>query len=188
MEYKHATSLIRKLAYQIKLCGMLIAGLLICNAVLGLGLWHQSNKEHIILVPSNLHSSASITNSSVSPSYLDAMALMLIQDRLNITPDSIGSTDKHFLTFVAPNYYSAFKKQLSDDEDSVVSGKISSAFYLSGMQTDPVKLRVEVNGGLKRWVGERMLDEDNKTYLLTFQRHADELQLTSFAEKVGDKN
>jgi conjugal transfer pilus assembly protein TraE len=182
MEYKQAKSLIAKLARQIKLLSIVVGGLLACNAILGLLLWHQSNRRDIILIPSNLQQKASITQSGVSSSYLEAMAMMLVNDRLNITPENIKLSNQSLLTFVDPGYYAVFKKQLFSDESAIINGKISSSFYANSVHSNTKTMHVTICGQLKRWVGERLIGVESKSYRLTFSRNNDLLLLKSFQE------
>jgi len=182
MEYKQAQSLIARLAMQIKLLFFMVAALLLANVLLGSLLWHQSGHENIVLVPANLHQKATIAYDSVSGSYLEAIASMMANERLNITPENVRGSNQNLLTYVSPRYYAAFKKQLDSDASSIVAGKISAAFYPSQIRSDPKNLRVVIAGSLKRWVGARLIGTDAKSYVLQFSRSGYFLLLTSFKE------
>lgn len=182
MEYKHAKSVIGKLVYQIKLLCAGIVSLLLCNAILGVLLWHQSDQRDIILVPSTLHRTARITQQGVDSGYLDAMAMMLINERLNITPKNVQGSNQALLQFIDPQYYAAFKRQLAVEANTIINGKIASSFYVNHLKADANALSVIVQGQLKRWVGERLIGREQKRYQLTFSKHSDLLLLTSFKE------
>ncbi len=182
MEYKQAKSLIAKLARQIKLLSISVATLLICNAILGLLLWHQSNRRDIVLIPSSLQQKASITQDGVSAPYLEAMAMMLTNDRLNITPKNVQGSNQNLLQFVDPEFYAAFKAQLAFDEKNITDDKVASSFYVNHIQSNPKALIVLIHGQLKRWVGERLIGNEAKTYRLTFSKNGTVLLLRSFEE------
>ncbi len=182
MEYKQAKSLIAKLARQIKLLSLSVTGLLICNAILGLLLWHQSNRRDIVLIPSSLQQKASITQDGVSASYLAAMAMMLTNDRLNITPKNVQGSNQNLLQFVDPEFYAAFKEQLVSDEKTIIDDQVVSSFYVNDIQSNPKALTVLVHGQLKRWVGERLIAHESKTYRLNFSKNSTVLLLKSFEE------
>ena len=182
MEYKNARSLIAKLANQIKLLSFGIAGLLACNALLGLLLWHQSDQKYIVLIPATLHQKATITQSGVSSSYLESIAMMLVNDRLNMTPSNVVGSNQHLLTFVDPNFYNAFKTQLIIDAKAILDGKISSSFYVNRVRSDSKTLVVNMSGELKRWVGERLIGSELKHYQLKFSMSGYQLLLKSFKE------
>lgn len=182
MEYKQAQSLIVRLVRHLKLLSLTVASLLICNAVLGLVLWHQSNRRDIILIPSNLHQKIHLTQNGFSSTYLEAMAMMLINDRLNLTPQTVQGSNQNLLQFVDPAFYAAFKKQLYLDEKSIRKGKISSSFYVNKVHSDSKALAVTIQGQLKRWVGERLIGAEPKSYQLVFSRNGTLLRLKSFQE------
>jgi len=182
MEYKHARSLIAKLANHIKLLSFGIAGLLVCNGLLGLLLWHQSGQKDIVLIPASLHQKATLTQSGVSHSYLESMAIMLASDRLNITPDNVSGSNQNLLTFVDPRFYTDFKNQLSRDAKIIKEGKITSTFYINTVRSNPKTLIVRISGQLKRWVGERLIGTEVKSYQLKFSMRGYPLRLTSFQE------
>lgn len=182
MEYKQAKSVISKLSDQIRVISITAAALIFCNALLGALLWHQSGKKTIVLIPSTLKEKAVLTENSVSSSYLESMAMMLINDRLNITPENISASNANLLIFVDPDYYSAFKNKLSLESKTIVDSKISSSFYIDNIKTTANDLIVDVSGHLKRWVGERLISSEEKSYELKFSMRGYQLLLTSFVE------
>ncbi len=153
-----------------------------CNALLGLLLWHQSGRKDIVLIPAGLKQKANITQSGVNSAYLESMALMLVNDRLNITPENVAGSNQDLLTFVEPGFYHAFKKQLATDATAIKSGKIASSFYVNRVRSNPKSLMVVVSGQLKRWVGERLIGSEAKRYRLTFSMSGYQLLLTAFQE------
>ncbi|MCX7121691.1 MAG: type IV conjugative transfer system protein TraE [Gammaproteobacteria bacterium] len=182
MEYKTAQHTISQFARYIKYLSVLVVMLLFCNLSLGLLLWHQSGNEKTILIPENFNKTAVVSDESVDANYLLQSALFFVDARLNVTPDSVDSSDKLVLFHTASEYYSDFSKSLEDESALIKSQKISSAFYISNTQSDPKKLTVIVSGTLKRWVGERALPNSKKTYELHFLLDGNELFLTTFQE------
>ncbi len=182
MEYKQAQSRIANFVRHIRLLRLTVAGLLLCNALLALLLWHASYRRDVVLIPASLTQEARITESSVSASYLEALAMMLINDRLNITPQNVQGSNDNLLRFVDPNFYAAFKGQLARDAQTILKDKVASSFYVHDLQTDPKGLMVLVHGELKRWVGERLIGSEAKTYRLTFSQESTVVLLTSFEE------
>ena len=182
MEYSHARSLIAKLSDRNRILGITVAALIFCNLVLGTLLWHQSGHKDIVLIPAGLKQQASVSNDGVSSSYLEAIAIMLANERLNITPGNVKGSNKEILTFVAPEFYSTFSKRLETDASVIETGKISSTFYVDNVETNAAGLEVIIKGRLKRWVGERLLGEDEKTYDLHFNLNGYQLLLDSFQE------
>lgn len=187
MEYRIAESLITKSGRKLQGLLYLVAGLLLCNAILGFVLWYQAGRQAVVLLPASLDKKAILTPKHVSAAYLEAMAVMLVNDRLNVTPDTIAGNDQHLLLFVAPDYYAAFKQKLRDEESVVIEDKVASTFYIRSIHSRPADLSVTVTGRLKRWVGERLIGESEKRYRLGFSMQAYCVQLTAFNEVMSKK-
>ena len=146
-------------------------GLLMCNGLLGLLLWHQSGRRDIVLVPANLYRKVRMTRDGVDSAYLEAMAMMLVNDRLNVTPENVRGSHQNILAFVDSVFYAGFKKQLALDARAIRAGRVSSSFYVSRVRSDSKALRVTVCGRLKRWVGERFIGAVGKCYLMAFSSY-----------------
>lgn len=182
MQYRQAKSVITKLSSTVRSLVMLSVALIACNGLLGMLLWHESNDKDIILVPSTLHDSAELTNKAISPSYLESLAIMLANTRLNVTPSTVDGSTKAVLKYVSSDFYASFKERLDRDEETIKKDKISSSFYINGVSSNVSALSVELSGVMKRWVGDRKISEDHKSYYLKFVRHGFNLNLTSFKE------
>lgn len=187
MEFKNAKSKIESLTRQIKISYMNSLGLLIAVVMLSIVVIFLVGREDIVLVPSGIMSRAKVSSHSVDASYLQATAMMIINDRLNLTPENVAGNNKNLLSFVSSKYRNEFKKQLDNDEKEIIKGKITSAFYVNSMVSNPHHLSVEVNGSLVRWVGSRSIGESDKTYLIQFKQSGFALQLASFQEINKEK-
>jgi type IV conjugative transfer system protein TraE len=182
MYFKHSRSLISKLTEQIKVLGISVSALLICNSILGMLLWHQSGRRDIVLVPPGLTAGATVMQNGVSNSYLEPIARMLVNDRLNVNPSNVIGSNDDLLEFVDPHFYKTFKVQLNVDAKEIIDGKIASSFYVNSVQSRAEDLVVDVGGTLKRWVGERLISAEPKSYELKFSMTGHPLLLTSFKE------
>lgn len=182
MEYRIAESRIARATKKVRWLSWVVTGLVMSHLVLGGLLTYQWSHHSVVLVPIGLQQSARIGGGQVSAAYLEAVAIMLINDRLNVTPETISGNDAHLLRSVDPAYYAAFKQQLLLDEETVQQSKVSSTFYLTDVKTQPDKLTIDVSGKLKRWVGERLIGEVIKHYKLKFSTKGYAVALTSFQE------
>ena len=166
---------------------ILTAGLLLSNVLLVALVYKAGFNKDINLNTIGLSKSIRITNHSVSASYIDQLAVLLVNQRLNVTPDNINAANASILLYVEPSYYASFKKQLDLDASTIKTQKISSAFYINDVKTDPVGMVAVVSGTLKRWVGDRMIGISHKKYDLKFSRNGYQLLLDSFVEVKKDK-
>lgn len=187
MEYKTAQNTISLLSRLLKYAAFLIISLLICNFMFGLLLWHQSGNEKTVLVPMNLTQKAMVSAQGVDANYLLQCALFFVDTRLNVTPSTIIANDQLILSHTEPQYYAEFKSGLNKESSLIISQKVSSAFYISHITSNPADLSVTVSGNLKRWIGERQLPDSQKTYELHFRLDGNELYLTTFEEAGQSK-
>ena len=168
---------------------LIVVACLLLSNILSVALLYKTvaNKD-IVLIPAGFSKQARITNNSVSASYIDQLSVMIVNQRLNVTPNNIMDANASILLYVNPSYYASFKKQLDLDASTIKEQKVSSAFYITDVKTDPVNLVSVVSGTLKRWVGDRMIGSSHKTYELKFSRNGYHMLLDSFVETKNDKS
>lgn len=187
MDIKILNANLKQRASIIRLLIGLSAALVIVN-ILSFGVIYKTVfRKDIVLIPAGFSKKSQITNSTMSASYIDQMAIMMVNQRLNVTPDNIDVENASILQYVNPAYYADFKKQLDLDEATIKSQKITSAFYISDVESNSQDLIAKVTGTLKRWVGDRQIASSQKVYDLKFSRHGYQLLLDSFVEINKDK-
>lgn len=182
MELTQRNITLKQRASIIRLLVILVAALLITNIVSMTLLYKTVSNKDVVLIPAGFSKQARITTHSVSASYIDQLAVMMVNQRLNVTPTNIEDSNASILLYVNPSYYASFKKQLDLDASSITSAKVSSAFYINSVQTNAVTMVAEIKGTLKRWVGDRLIGTSTKTYELKFSKHGYQLLLNSFVE------
>lgn len=180
MEYRLAQTELARSAKAVRWLGRWVVALIGCNAVLGCVLAYQASHHAVVLVPMTLNQRAEVQHNRVSATYLEAVAMMLVQDRLNVTPETVAGKDQHLLLFVDSAYYAAFKRQLLADEAEIQQDKVVSTFYCQRVRSQPDHLTVWVSGPLKRWIGERSIGQSFKRYRLRFSMHGGGLALVAF--------
>ena len=180
MEYRLAQTELTRSAKTVRWLRRWVAALIACNAVLACVLGYQALHHSVVLVPMGLRQTAEVHHNHVSATYLEAVAMMLVQDRLNVTPETVAGSDRHLLLFVDSTFYATFKRQLLNDEAQIQQDKVVSTFYCQRIRSQPKELTVWVSGQLKRWVGERSIGQAVKRYRLRFSMHGGELALVAF--------
>ena len=161
---------------------ILVAGLTITTVLCTSLLYKTVSHKDIVLIPAGFSQTAEITNNNVSASYLDQITVMMVNQRLNVKPDNIDQSNAAILLYVNPEYYASFKQQLDLDAATIKDQKISSAFYITDVKSDPEDLMAEVSGTLNRWVGDRLIGSSAKTYDLKFSKEGYQLMLDGFSE------
>jgi hypothetical protein len=71
---------------------------------------------------------------------------------------------------------------LDEESAAIKSGKISSAFYVTSIKTNPHALTADISGTLKRWVGDRALESAEKHYRVHYEYHFGRPWVVSFEE------
>lgn len=180
MDFRLSQSRLKVFSLVIKVLSLCVITSVTLNIVMSVFLMRCSSQQSIVLVPNTLKEESKIDNRSVSSAYLEAVATMILEERLNVTPDSVSGSNENLLRYVSPHYYASFKEQLKKDEMTIKRKKISSAFYPSEMIVDTNKLQVLVKGSLKRWVGLRSIGSENRMYKMTFVKNGYLVLLQSF--------
>ena len=162
------------------LAGLLILSL-IANSILAGFAWELKDKTQIVVVPAVLKTPISLSQIKVNTAYLQQMALTFVNERLNVTPETIEASHQLLLQYTSPQFHSAFKRLLDKESIFVRTHKVSSVFYVSRIKVDPQNFTAVIQGDLKRWMGYRLLGETLKTYRLTFQ-YEGVLSITDFSE------
>ena len=182
MDFKLSQTRMNVFSLAIKALGLSLLVSIVLNLVMAVFLMRDRSHESIVLVPASMSKKAMITDSYVSDSYLESLASMIVNERLNVTPSNIVGSNDNLLHYVDSSYYASFKAQLKRDEQTIKEDKISSSFYPQVIRSNAKELSVEIQGTLKRWVGLRSIGEVRKKYLMQFSRSGTLLLLTSFKE------
>jgi len=182
MRFKIAKEKLEQIKERFNLLVFVCAGLLLSNVVLAFLVYWSVLHESRWIVPTTIRREFKLSDYAVDDSYLRQMSLFFINERLNVSPETIDSSHQLLLESIAPKYYHVLSGVLANEAAVVRAQKISSVFYPLGMTIDSKGLRVEINGILHRYVGERALPPIPKQYLLTFQYHLGDLKILSFID------
>ena len=186
MDHKIALSRLQRLSHRLNAWVLLSVVLLISNVLLASLCWYTAIHQRRTIVPVTITKALTVSDSQVDGNYLQAMALFFINQRLNVTPETIVANHRLLLSYTTPVFYHTFEQILAQETRQVKADKISSSFFIRSSHTYPAVLRVIVRGLLKRWVGERALESVVKTYVLTFHYHGGRLTVATFSELKGD--
>lgn len=150
----------------------LVFGLLLSNVVLSFFVFFAWRHHTVEITP--FAGSASYIKGShyVDAHYLSLMAENFINERLNVSPETVDANHKRLLSFIDPLQYPHFLKLLSSEGEAIKSKKISTSFDITDIQVNPNRLTTKVTGRLKRFVALQNIDDIVKCYELQFHyRH-----------------
>ncbi len=163
---------------------LMIASLLLCflSLVLGSLNWVLMAQSRTIVLPAEVNRSFWVSGAALSESYLEQMSQFLVHLLLNVTPSSFASNREHFLSYVAPQHFSALKTHLVAQQLEIERLGMSTIFYAGPFKINAKKGIVEVQGELKIILGNSPLESQKKGYRLQFIQEQGRLWLKSFEE------
>lgn len=181
MDFKNYQSRLSQLSARFNLMVVLVFGLLVSNVLLSSFLFKAWNHHTIEVTPFSGTPSYLKSAASVDGHYLSLMAENFINERLNVTPQSVDANHQRLLSYVDHQNYTQMVRLLTNESKVIKAKKMSSIFYIDKNKANPHELTVVVSGTLKRFVGLQALNDERKTYLLQFQYKESRLSIVKFS-------
>ncbi|HCU5991633.1 TPA: type IV conjugative transfer system protein TraE [Legionella pneumophila] len=181
MDFKSYQSRLSQLSARFNLMVVLVFGLLVSNVVLSCFLFKAWNHHTIEVTPFSGEPSYLKSVSSVDGHYLSLMAENFVNERLNVTPESVDANHQRLLSYVNHQNYTQMLRLLTNEAKVIKAKKMSSIFYIDKNKANPHELTVVVSGILKRFVGLQALNDERKTYVLRFQYKDSRLSIVQFS-------
>lgn len=175
---------IATLLNRLLLIGCLV--LLTTTTILGSGITYMALNQPRTLVPPTITQETTISSQSVSDSYLNMMAEYVLLLKLNVTPENVGRNYQQLLTYISSKNYHVMQPKLLEEATEIKEKKISSFFIVRGIDVSIQHLSVKVHGRLKKYVGNRPLDPENITYLVSFSYPNGVIELDSI-QRINPK-
>ncbi|WP_419421559.1 type IV conjugative transfer system protein TraE (plasmid) [Legionella sp. D16C41] len=117
----------------------------------------------------------------VDAHYLNLMAENFVNERLNVTPETVDANHQRLLSFVSHEHYALMLGLLAKEAKVIKAKKMSSTFDIAHIKSNPAELTTVVSGRLKRYVGLQALNEEQKSYLLQFKYNDSRLSIIQFS-------
>ncbi|QLZ68938.1 hypothetical protein FOLKNPGA_01718 [Legionella sp. PC1000] len=183
MDFKMYQSRLSLLSARFNLMVCLVFGLLISN--IGLSCFvYSAFKHHTVEITPFSGSPGYLKSASfVDSHYLSLMTENFINERLNVSPETIDANHKRLLSYVSHQQYPYFLKLLAQEARVIKNKKMSSAFDITEIIVNPNELYAVVSGTLKRYVGIKAISDIQTTYKLVFQYVNGRLSIIQFAPK-----
>jgi conjugal transfer pilus assembly protein TraE len=181
MDFKSYQSRLSQLSARFNLMVVLVFGLLVSNVLLSSFLFKAWNHRTIEVTPFSGEPSYLKSASRVDGHYLSLMAENFVNERLNVTPETVDANHQRLLSYVNHQNYTSMLRRLTNEAKVIKAKKMSSIFYIDKNKANPHKLTVVVSGVLKRFVGLQALNDERKTYLLQFQYKDSRLSIVQFS-------
>ena len=157
-------------------------GLFALNLAQAVSVYALISKKSTIVIPANFHREFSISEHSISDSYLEQMTQYFVSLLLNVTPETFEGNSNLLLQHVLSNDYSLFKSQLTQQKQELSKKGISTAFYISNFKVYRKPLRVKLRGELRLMVGNSSMETKSNTYQIEYVNQHGRLYIKSFKE------
>lgn len=167
---------------QLLLVGFFV--LLISTLILSCGIVYMALNQPRTLVPPTLTQETTVSNQSVSDSYLNMMGEYIINLKLNVTPENVGRNYQQLLNYMSSSNYHTMQPKFLAEANEIIDQKISSVFYVKSIEVSTKDYSVKIKGRLEKYVGDRPLAPENITYLVQFSYPSGVIELDSISRLV----
>lgn len=181
MDFKSYQGRLSQLSARFNLMVVLVFGLLVSNMLLSCFLFKAWNHHTVEVTPFSGAPSYLKSASSVDGNYLSLMTENFVNERLNVTPETVDANHRRLLTYVGHQNYTSILRLLINESKVIKAKKMSSVFYIDKNKPNPQELTVVVSGLLRRFVGLQALEDVRKTYVLKFQYKDSRLSIVQFS-------
>ena len=181
MNESHYRSLLAQFQWRRNLWMAVAMAMAASNLALTGWMLATAGAEKTIVVPPSFERRFWVQGDTVSPEYLEQMAVWFAHLALTYNPDNIDYQARLFLRYAEPASYGALSAQLAADSERVRHDRISSVFYPREVRTRVD--HVSLDGDLVTWVGSRMTGHRRGVFDLRFVHRDGRLYVASFQDQ-----
>lgn len=162
----------------LSLCGNILAWLQIDTLI---------NSHDETYIPMGFDSPFTLSRNRADANYMEQIAQSLVFLRYNVSPESVKANHKALLRFFDNETRPAMQDVLAEEAQRVIDSNVTTAFYLSGIDTWPSAGVVDIHGTVQQWIGNRKQLPEEKTIRLELRYHRGMTTIKNFREKVDEK-
>lgn len=145
------------------------------------------NSHDETYIPMGFDSPFTLSRNRTDANYLEQIAESLVFLRYNVSPESVKANHKVLLRFFDDETRSDMQAVLDDEAQKVIDNNVTTAFYLSGIDTYPSDGIVDIHGTVQQWIGNRKQLPEDKTVRLELRYYRGMTTIKNFREKVDEK-
>ncbi len=165
----------------------LLAASILGNLVMAVAVITADRTHRETLIPPTISRSFWVEDTKVSNSYLEEMGLFVIRNALDVTPVSADFQHKQILKYANPAAFGTLQKELNANALRMKELNVSTFFSVTAVTPNEPKQQVAFHGVLSTMMGDKIINTENKVYLVTFgmsngKIHVMELRETKAAQ------
>ena len=168
---------------------VMLLGLLVISLSGNMLAWLQMdsliNSHEETYIPMGLDASFTLSRNRTDASYLEQTAESLTLLRYNVSPESVKANHQALLRFFDSETRPAMQDVLAEEAQRVIDNNVTSAFYLSGLDTNPSAGIVDIHGTVQQWIGSRKQPPEDKTLRLELSYRRGMVTIKAFREKIN---
>jgi conjugal transfer pilus assembly protein TraE len=146
----------------------LLAASILGNLVMAVAVITADRTHRETLIPPTISRSFWVEDTKVSNSYLEEMGLFVIRNALDVTPVSADFQHQQILKYANPTAFGTLQKELNANALRMKELNVSTFFSVTAVTPNEAKQQVAFHGILSTMLGDKIINTENKVYLVTF--------------------
>ncbi len=180
---------LKKLDNEKKFFGFIIIILAFVILVQGILNYNLITANRTIVLPPAVTKEFWATDKQISESYFEQIGFYIADRVLSVSPETVDSSYISLLPFFDSNSESlkAVRDKLKSQAEFIKSEKMYQIFYPLRMYPDYSKKQIKIEGPMKKFIGELLVQESNKSYItITYDIKAGRFMIKSLDFKYKD--
>lgn len=180
---------LKKLDNEKKFFGFIIIILVFVILIQGILNYNLITANRTIVLPPAVTKEFWATDKQISESYFEQIGFYIADRVLSVSPETVDSSYISLLPFFDSNSESlkAVRDKLKSQAEFIKSEKMYQIFYPLRMYPDYSKKQIKIEGPMKKFIGELLVQESNKSYItITYDIKAGRFMIKSLDFKYKD--
>lgn len=180
---------LKKLDNEKKFFGFIIIILVFVILIQGILNYNLITANRTIVLPPAVTKEFWATDKQISESYFEQIGFYIADRVLSVSPETVDSSYISLLPFFDSNSESlkAVRDKLKSQAEFIKAEKMYQIFYPLRMYPDYSKKQIKIEGPMKKFIGELLVQESNKSYItITYDIKAGRFMIKSLDFKYKD--
>lgn len=180
---------LKKLDNEKKFFGFIIIILVFVVLIQGILNYNLITANRTIVLPPAVTKEFWATDKQISESYFEQIGFYIADRVLSVSPETVDSSYISLLPFFDSNSESlkAVRDKLKSQAEFIKAEKMYQIFYPLRMYPDYSKKQIKIEGPMKKFIGELLVQESNKSYItITYDIKAGRFMIKSLDFKYKD--